>query len=245
MKNYFQGAGWEEAADDGGEYFRFHRRRFEYLLSTLDRLIAGRGPVRVLDIGLSPLTRAIAAHWPEAAVDSLGFPDVRYRLDGGQHYEWDLNEAQRPELWPAIGPWDVIVFAEVLEHIHAAPSLVLACLASWLRTGGYLLLQTPNAASLTKRVMLLLGRQPYEMIRESSLNPGHFREYTVAELKSLATDAGLEAVHVSVQNYFRDAGWGAKAARTISRCLPPTFRDGITMVLQKPARSSSPGPSAL
>jgi SAM-dependent methyltransferase len=240
VKDYFRDAGWDTAPGETRQYFLFHRRRYEYLLSILDRLLgrlaeSRRGePIHVLDIGLSPLTRAIRANWPETALDTLGFADPRYGPDGGKHYEWDLNEAQRRDRWPALGPWDIIVFAEVLEHLHTAPGLVLGCVASWLRPGGYLLLQTQNAVSLAKRLMLLFGRHPYEMIREDPVNPGHFREYTAGELRALAAKAGLETREITVQNYFLASGWRTRMLKLASNCLPPAFREGITMVLQKP-----------
>ncbi|MDP9149663.1 MAG: hypothetical protein M3O36_06955 [Myxococcota bacterium] len=44
------------------------------------------------------------------------------------------------------------MFAEVLEHLHTAPELVLAFLRRLLLPQGLLILQTPNAASLSKRI---------------------------------------------------------------------------------------------
>jgi hypothetical protein len=54
-----------------------------------------------------------------------------------------------------------IVFAEVIEHLFTAPELVLAYLHELLVPRGQLLLQTPNAASLRKRLKLALGRNPF------------------------------------------------------------------------------------
>ena len=71
-----------------------------------------------------------------------------------------------------MGPYDVIVFAEVIEHLYTAPELVLPYLRELLVLGGVLLLQTPNAVSLRKRAKLLLGVNPFERIRTERDNPG-------------------------------------------------------------------------
>jgi trans-aconitate methyltransferase len=222
------------------ELLAFHKSRYEYLLSKLERLLVGvrqtrpEGQIRILDVGLSMLTQAIVLNWTEAVVDTVGFADARYHSARGNHYQWDLNEAQYRDKWLDIGPYDIIVFAEVLEHLYTAPRLVLSCLAAWLRPGGCLLIQTPNAASLSRRVALLMGRNPYEMIRENPTNPGHFREYTVAELKSIAKAAGLDVAEVAVRNYFSPPGWRDQLYRRACDCLPASFRDGITMAPIKP-----------
>lgn len=89
----------------------------------------------------------------------------------------------------------MVVFAEVIEHLYASPRLVLRFLHHLLSGAGVLLIQTPNAASLTKRVKLLAGSNPYEKIREDATNPGHFREYTASELREYASSEGFEVIH--------------------------------------------------
>jgi hypothetical protein len=85
------------------------------------------------------------------------------------------------------------------------------------------------------------------MIRENRRNPGHFREYTLKELKHLAIGAGFEIEHVSTAFYFdaRCARHDRSPARVqpivgtlknvIYRSFPPSLREGITQVLRKTA----------
>src|SRR5262245_6042356 len=126
-------------------YVAFHRPRFEFVLAVLRRHVAVGSP-RILDIGRSHLTTLIAESF-RTRVDSLGLePDEE--LATGSHHCFDLNDAQHPERWRRdLGPYDVVVFAEVIEHLYTAPELVLPFLAHLLAPGGLLLLQTPNAAS--------------------------------------------------------------------------------------------------
>ncbi len=235
------------AGDEG--YFAYHAPRYAFLLDLLRRHQAGPGST-LLDIGPSRLTVLIREQLGITA-DSLGFGEDGDSLGGGRHFSFDLNQAQSPENWRRGLPrYDFIVLAEILEHLYTAPPLVLAFVKSLLTDDGVLVLQTPNAASLSKRIKLLLGRNPYEMIRMDPMNPGHFREYTRKELSALADDLGFRVEEQSTSFYFdtrfahRPSGESAgkrrilgPAKNLIYRVLPAPLREGITMVW----RNHSPG----
>ena len=136
-------------------------------------------------------------------------------------------------LWPRPQLYDLVVMAEVIEHLPVSPSHVFAFLASLLRPGGYLLLQTPNACSLSKRLRMLCGRNPFELIREDMHNPGHFREYTVRELADYAGAAGFRVRRVHTANYFSGQKWYSRALAGVSRALPAQLRNGITLWLER------------
>ncbi len=223
-------------------YLAYHAPRY---LTLLELIEAYRRPgLKVLDIGRSHLTELLAASLG-TRVDSLGF-QPEGDTDTGRHYHFDLNQAQHPQQWRTNVPaYDVIVLAEVIEHLHTAPSLVLGFIRSLLRPGGILILQTPNAAALHKRVKLVLGRNPYEQIREDVSDPGHFREYTRRELTTLAQQAGFRLERVLAGSYF-DYRYGRHGhdrlekrpylaiANAIARMLPPALKPGITLVLSWP-----------
>jgi SAM-dependent methyltransferase len=138
-------------------YRAFHAPRYRFLLELIDRYAPA--PVRVLDIGLSPFTTLLRAHL-DRPIDSLGLEPAS-RLADGAHYQFDLNALDAGHAGrPPLAGYDVIVYAEVLEHLHTPPLPVLRFLHDALAPNGVLLLQTPNAASLFKRVRLLFGIQP-------------------------------------------------------------------------------------
>jgi 2-polyprenyl-3-methyl-5-hydroxy-6-metoxy-1,4-benzoquinol methylase len=228
-------------------YVAFHRPRFRFLLDAVRPYVARAG-CRVLDVGASQLTSLLGAELG-LRVDSLGLEPDRQVVDGDgevRHYRFDLNDAQHRERWRTdVGPYDVIVFAEVLEHLYTAPELVLAYLRELLAPAGLLLLQTPNAVALRKRARLLLGAHPYERIRVDRDNPGHFREYTAAELRELLTGAGFAIERVWMKYYF-DARYarherGDERPRpvlgamknAIYSLLPGQLREGITIAARK------------
>jgi trans-aconitate methyltransferase len=230
-----------EAGANAG-YERFHAPRHAYLISVLDR-IGIRAGTRVLDIGSSRLTEMIRDRFG-VRVDTLGFQEDS-RGDAGNHFHFDLNDSQHEERWRRdLGPYDVVVFAEVIEHLYTAPELVLAFVRTLVAPGGALVIQTPNAASAAHRIKLLIGRNPYERIRLDSTNPGHFREYTIPELRAIVQDAGFRVESVDARFYFdaRYAHHGAqpryqpvigRLKNTVFAMLPKSLRLGTTMVARR------------
>ena len=223
------------------DYAAYHAPRFATLIKLIAPHIRGRD-TRVLDVGVSRLTDMLIEQFG-IPVDSL---DINERESGprGTHYHFDLNMTQYPEQCRRdVGPYDIIVLAEVLEHLHTAPSLVLAYLRSLLEPGGLLFLQTPNALAWHKRLMPILGIHPYEQIRESVTNPGHFREYTLKELTAYAKAAGFHIVSASMLAYFdvryADRGgtsrprWISSGINVVNRVMPPPLRRGITLLLRR------------
>jgi hypothetical protein len=228
--------------DDCG-YIAYHAPRYAFLLQLLAELgVTARS--KVLDIGPSHLTALIRKYFG-TSVDSLGTD--QYRPSGeATHFEFDLNLTQDQACWRNDLPtYQFVVMAEVLEHLHTAPQLVLAFIRTLLAENGLLILQTPNAASLQKRVKLLMGRNPYEMIRVDSSNPGHFREYTISELTRIAEPLGFSIERWMTAFYF-DARFARHSAgyvepqpilglvkNSIYRILPTGLREGITMVWRR------------
>jgi SAM-dependent methyltransferase len=160
-------------------------------------------------------------------VDTLGFADPPFPpREGERHIEADLNSPAGD----GDASYDLVVAAEVIEHLHTSPVTVLRQLATWARPGGRLLLQTPNAVALHKRLRMLAGRNPIEPIRVDAANPGHFHEYTLGDLRDAARGAGLAVGGWRTANYFGSN----RAYAALGRVLPPSLRHGITIWLQRP-----------
>jgi len=82
---------------------------------------------------------------------------------------------------------DCAVFTEVIEHLHYyyVPQ-VLSEINKSLKPSGYLILTTPNIASLFRRLRLILGKQPIYRY--------HVREYTMPEVLAMLEEAGFKPV---------------------------------------------------
>ncbi|THB73620.1 MAG: methyltransferase domain-containing protein [Desulfobacteraceae bacterium] len=180
-------------------YLQYHAPRYDRLLSLLLKYYSK--DLRVLDIGRSPFTR-IAADTIKSDIDTLGF-EADKQTDTGYNYQYDLNHAQQEDTYRKDLPaYDIIIFAEVIEHLHTSPALVLNFLKTLLTDNGIIILQTPNAAVLHKRVQFLLGSHPFSLISENLEHPSHFREYTLDELINYGRNLGFTIVEKGHENYF-------------------------------------------
>lgn len=222
-------------------YVRSHARRYAYLLRLVDRLLArtkeqtAQRPIKVLDIGPAYQTELLQNLQPDLRVNTVGFADdhLAYREEE-QHFPFDLNDAQFPEKWIALEAHDLITMCEVIEHLYTSPRLVLQCVDRWLEPGGHVVIQTPNAVSLQRRIKMLAGYNPFEMIRDQRYNPGHFREYTLKELARLGSEAGWRVVQSDIRNYFEFDSVYYRGYNLCSPVLPASLRAGITICFQKP-----------
>jgi hypothetical protein len=82
---------------------------------------------------------------------------------------------------------------------------------------------------------MLLGRQPFETIREDVANPGHFHEYTLSELLELGPQSGLRVERWFAAEYFTAPGRGKALYRRLAAVLPSRLRAGFTVVYRRPA----------
>jgi SAM-dependent methyltransferase len=222
---------------DAASYLDYHRRRYQYLLEFVERILRGQArrggeSLRVLDVGMSHQTRLVRAVFPDCSLSTLGFYDHRFaRMEGVAHTDFNLNEAADEARWPVLEPFDVILLAEVIEHLHVPPTRVLAMLRHLLRPGGVLLIQTPNPVNLARRLALLGGKSPFEIIRDDATNPGHYCEYTVEQLMYLAEVTDMEVVEYSVKNYF---GVSKPLYNLACNLLPGRMAEGITILMRRP-----------
>jgi SAM-dependent methyltransferase len=200
--------------------------------------------VNIMDVGPSFFTEILQLNLPDDKIYTLGFdhPDSRgghfpafIEIDKSKFYAFDLNNAAFRDKWISPKNIDIVVMGEVLEHLYTSPVHIFRFLKSMLAPGGYIVLGTPNAVSVQRRLAMFLGRNPYELIRETRDNPGHFREYTVPELKQLGTEAGLEFVDAELKNYFkRFTAKGRIFDTVVAGLFPRSFRSGINIVFKNP-----------
>lgn len=197
------------------------------------RELAPEGP-RVLDVGPS-YESELLRRLPGAVVDTLGFGGERFPpRERERHVAFDLRDAERRDAWPELDEYDLVVCAEVIEHLPVSPVPALRFLGAALRPGGWLVLQTPNAARIGNRLRLLVGRNPFEPLREDSADPGHVREYTVEELLALGRAAGLETGGWLTGNYFATGSLPNAVLGRLEPIVPRRLRMGITAWLRRP-----------
>jgi 2-polyprenyl-3-methyl-5-hydroxy-6-metoxy-1,4-benzoquinol methylase len=87
--------------------------------------------------------------------------------------------------------FDVIIFADVLEHL-AWPIGVLRGYLDLLKTGGRVIISLPNVGLWSVRLNLLLGRFRYE--ETGVLDRTHLRFFTVRTAREMIEQAGLKVI---------------------------------------------------
>ncbi|HVO73218.1 MAG TPA: methyltransferase domain-containing protein, partial [Ignavibacteriaceae bacterium] len=229
---------------DAETYYKVHSKRYEFLLSQVKK-IRNHFPqrsLRILDIGPSIFTKLLEKSFPDDLILMLGLGHESSRgghlplnmeLDPVRFYSFNLNNSQVKEKWIKLPESDIVIMAEVIEHLYTSPALVLEFLKTCIKSGGYLIIQTPNAAALRNRIALLLGRNPFEMIRTNADNPGHFREYTMKELINFAEKTGFEVCRSAYISYFNPRNRPEKFYIFLTNIFPKSFRTGLTVILMK------------
>ncbi len=86
------------------------------------------------------------------------------------------------------GPYDVIVFGDVLEHLPR-PGATLRALAAQLADDGRVVVSLPNVAHWSARWTLLRGQFPRE--EHGLFDAGHLRWFTRTDAHELLWTAGL------------------------------------------------------
>jgi SAM-dependent methyltransferase len=88
-------------------------------------------------------------------------------------------------------PYDTLLAAHVFEHVDD-PRALLAHLHGWLVPGGTLIAIVPNAASLHRRLAVLMGIQErLDDLSRRDRTVGHRRVYTPEELRAELAGAGF------------------------------------------------------
>jgi SAM-dependent methyltransferase len=118
--------------------------------------------------------------------------------DGDFNCSIDLFDADRDRFPYPDGHFDLVVAGEILEHMIFDPMHLLVESRRVLCEGGYLLVSTPNAASLACVAKVLDGSVnpqiywQYKMPDPLDPEIGHVHEYTAVELGRTVAAAGFE-----------------------------------------------------
>lgn len=152
----------------------------------LSRLGEGRGR-RALDAGAADgfLAELLTARgWAVTAVERDPVQAERARGKCGEVLVADLGEAA-PRLR---GPFDAIIYGDVLEHLSDPLAAVIA-LDRTLAPGGLVIASVPNVAHLWVRLTLLLGR--FDYADRGILDRTHLRFFTRRTFLEFLAQAGL------------------------------------------------------
>jgi SAM-dependent methyltransferase len=149
---------------------------------------------RVLEVGCSVghVTEHLVANDNEVVgieIDPAAAEEAR-RYATAVHVA-DLDRTPLDDL--VQGPFDVVLFGDVLEHLRD-PSSALDAACRLLADDGHIVVSIPNAAHADLRLMLLEGRWEYQ--EHGLLDDTHLRYFTRDGLRSLLARSGLVAIEI-------------------------------------------------
>jgi glycosyltransferase involved in cell wall biosynthesis len=188
--------------------------------------VAARPAGKVLDLGCSSGLVAAELRKHGHAVTGVDVEEadgVRDRVDA--FVRADLDHGLPAEL---DGGFDVIVAADVLEHVRE-PDRVLADAHKRLAPGGSVVACVPNFGHWYPRARVASGTFAYE--RRGILDAGHVRFFTRRSFERLARESGYEIARVRALGVpFEVLGRGGRGGRSIAaRALAAVDRVAVAL----------------
>ena len=234
-------AHWQEIYASGrslivgqAEYGATHRERFFELMNAVLVLVRGRHAPRVLEFGPSEFSAMYGRLVPDielviadrpVAPDYIGFTERRCRdaLGCAGYIGVDLaSGADMDAKLHRSGVFDLVVLAEVIEHLPIHPVDLLAQMRRLLAPTGALYLTTPNFFAQAHLEQLARGENPcavYPAGEENWDAHHHYREYEAGELAEFIRAAGLRAGRILLLRMLGSPG--CRSAR------PPAWQPGV------------------
>jgi methionine biosynthesis protein MetW len=146
-------------------------------------------PSTLLDVGCSSGGLAAAFAAKGARVFGIEIDDEARAKAESRGIECVPADLDHDDLAGVVGDrrFDVVVFADVLEHLRD-PHKVLAAAADVLAPGGAVVVSVPNVAHGAVRIALMRGR--WDLQTYGLLDSTHLRFFTLDGLRDLAAESG-------------------------------------------------------
>lgn len=203
------------------------------------------GGVRVLDIGCGTgSVTALANRGKGNTVVGIEPDPERCAMARARGIDAH-NQLLDRDFFTRHGLFDVISFADVLEHLPA-PADVMDLALEGLRPGGLVIVSVPNVAHWSVRLKLLFGRFDYEDV--GICDSTHLRWFTASTIRSFLEGCGLEILSqdatagATLPIYYRSplrfvpGRVKRPVVRALSRMLPRLFGCQHILSARKPLR---------
>lgn len=193
------------------EYFlENNRSRFRRFVNLID-IEPGD---RILDIGTSTFTILLNRLFPSCDVMTVDVTDRLQNRVEREGIEFRVCDIVEDDLPFSSGSFDLIIFAEVLEHLFADPYQVINTVSNGLADGGELIFGTPNFLRLKNRFLIMLGRNPLKLSPPGTHGFNHVREYSMNECVKLIRNCGLNIdtkEHTMYKSFGEFIRWHSKS----------------------------------
>lgn len=157
--------------------------------------IVGEGK-RVMEIGAGPgsitrlLTSVSNCRVTALEIDSEAIKKLAPFCE--RVYQVDLNDKRWPEVVESGDRFEVIVAADVLEHVYE-PLTVLKAMKGFLNENGYMVISVPHVGHSAVHACLL--DEDFEYSDFGLLDRTHIRFFGIKNIQRLFEDAGMKIVH--------------------------------------------------
>jgi SAM-dependent methyltransferase len=203
-----------------------YRQVISRRLATAKRILGRDGPFSLLDVGCS--SGALLRVASDLAFDVAGVEPATdacntARASGFKVFNGYLKEASFPA-----ASFDVITLFELIEHITDPLALLEEC-GRILKPNGVIIINTPNAASLTAWFMKNRW-EGFDLVRMG----GHISFFTPGSMALLGERTGLQVTRMEARNVrFYEKG----------QCSPATYRVGrlLSQLLAYPVKLAGRG----
>lgn len=151
---------------------------------------------RVMEVGAGPgsitklLTSASQCRVTALEIDSEAIKKLAPFCE--RVYQVDLNDKAWPETIQGGDRFEVIVAADVLEHVYQ-PLVVLQAMKGFLDTDGYMVISVPHVGHSAVHACLL--DEDFEYNDFGLLDRTHIRFFGIKNIQKLFEDAGMKIVH--------------------------------------------------
>ena len=183
------------------------------IAATLDLLPPATRDGHLLELGSEPFltSQCLDIVWPGRITHANYFGTAERRgrqtvVDAGgtleKTYEYDLFSIETDEFPYPDGAFDVVIFSELVEHLATNPVWALAEMHRVLKSGGHLIITTPNALSIDRLESVVTGARPMVDRYNPAFGYGarHNREYTAPELRILLEETGFDVETMVVRD---------------------------------------------
>jgi ubiquinone/menaquinone biosynthesis C-methylase UbiE len=156
----------------------FHKRRISCAIKMMERALGDASCVsRILDVGCGQgeVAAEVKGEFPEAEISGLDYSISAIRAATARHTDIDFVVASAYDLPYPPGYFDVVLCANIWEHVPD-PLLLLKAVGRVLKPNGHVIISTPSRYRFRNLRRALRGK-PVELISKH-----HVTEYTVGQV---------------------------------------------------------------